>query len=211
MSFGRRKIVAVAVGAIGAAGLAAGAVAATSGSSDEAGDLAAAINKRAGTSITAGDVTGAYQDVLKAHLDAAVAAGKITQAQADEMLQRAKDAPGLPPLGGPVFGGPGGGRLHADVLGPVAKTLNLTEAQLRTKLEAGSTLAKIAKAQGVSRADLIASISSALKDAGVPAARVADLAAHIADDTRPDHGPGPRGRGPGGPGPGWGAGPGPRP
>ncbi len=196
MSFGRRKIVAVAIGAVGAAGLAAGAVAATSGSSDDAGDLAAAINKRAGTSISAADVTGAYQDVLKANLAEAVAAGKITQAQADEMLTRAQSAPGLPPLGA-LGRGPGGHRgPHADVLAPVAKKLDLTEAQLRTKLEAGSSLAKIAKAQGVSRADLIASISTALKAGGVPAARVAELAAHIADDTHSGHGPGREGHGP---------------
>ena len=188
----------VAASAIGAAGLAAGAVAATSGSSDDAGDLAAAINKRAGTQITADDVTGAYQDVLKANLAEAVAAGRITQAQADEMLKRAQTMPGIPLVGGP--GGPGGpgGRdhhgPHADVLAPVAKKIGLTEAQIRTRLEAGSTLAKIAKAEGVSRADLIATISAALKADGVPAAQIADLAAHIADDTRP--GPGERhGRG----------------
>lgn len=195
MTFGRRKIVAVAIGAIGAAGLAAGAVAATSGSSDDAGDLAAAINKRAGTTITADDITGAYQDVLKANLAEAVAAGRITQAQADEMLQRAQSAPGLPPLG--MLGrGPGGHGHHADVLAPVAKKLKLTEAQLRTKLEADATLTAIAKAQGVSRADLIATITAALKAEGVPAARTADLAAHIADDTRRGemgrHGHGPR-------------------
>ncbi len=184
----------VAASAIGAAGLAAGAVAATSGSSDDAGDLAAAINKRAGTSITANQVTGAYQDVLKKHLAEAVAAGKITQAQADQMLTRAQSAPGIPLLRGP--GGPGGRGHHgprADVLGPVAKKLGLTKAQIRTKLEAGSTLAKIAKAEGVSRADLIATLTAALKADGVPADRVADLAAHIADDTRPE--PGERHRG----------------
>lgn len=195
MSFGRRKVMIVAASAIGAAGLAAGAVAATSGSSDDAGDLAAAINKRAGTQITAEDVTGAYQDVLKANLAEAVAAGRITQAQADEMLKRAQSMPGIPLVGGP--GGPGGRDHHgphADVLAPVAKKIGLTEAQIRTRLEAGSTLAKIAKAEGVSRADLIATISAALKADGVPAARIADLAAHIADDTRP--GPGERhGRG----------------
>jgi hypothetical protein len=211
VSIGRRKMIAVAVGAVGAAGIAAGAVAATSGSSDDAGDLAAAINKRAGTSISAADVAGAYQDVLKTHLDQAVAAGKITQAQADEMLQRAKDAPGLPPLGGPGPGGPGRGGPRADILAPVAKALNLTEAQLRTKLEAGSTLAKVAKEQNASREDLIAAISAALTAEGVPAARVADLAAHIADDSHADHDRG-RGRGPGGPGgPGWPGRGGPRP
>ena len=99
------------------------------------------------------------------------------------MLQRAQSAPGLPPLGMPGRG-PGGHGPHADVLAPVAKKLKLTEAQLRTKLEAGTTLTAIAKAQGVTRADLIATIKAALKAEGVPAARIADLAAHIADDTR---------------------------
>ena len=195
MTFGRRKIVAVAIGVIGAAGLATGAVAATSGSSDDAGDLASAINKRAGTAITADEVTGAYQDVLKANLAEAVTAGTITQEQADRMLQRAQSAPGLPPLG--MHGrGPGGHGPRADVLAPVAKKLKLTEAQLRTKLEAGTTLTAIAKAQGVSRADLIATITATLKAEGVPAARIADLAAHIADDPRRGgmgrHGHGPR-------------------
>jgi len=183
VTFGRRKIAAVTIGVMGAAGLAAGAVAATGGSSDDAGDLAAAISARAGTTVTADDVTGAYQDVLKANLAEAVAAGRITQAQADEMLQRAQSAPGLPPLG--MMGrGSGGHGPHADVLAPVAAKLQLTEAELRTKLEAGTTLTAIAKAQGVSRADLITTIRAALKAEGVPADRIADLAAHIADDTR---------------------------
>lgn len=200
MRLGRRRIAALTAGLVGIAALAAGAVAATSGSSDPAGDLAAAINTRAGTSITAADVTGAYLDVLKARLDEAVAAGSITQAQADEMLQRAKDDPGIP--GGFGFGGrdhDGPGHVHADILAPVAKSLSLSEAQLRTKLEAGATLAAVAKTQGVSRADLIATISAALKTAGVPAARIADLAVDIADDTHPGHGPGGRHGGPWGP------------
>ena len=197
MTLGPRKIVAMAVAAIATVGIAAGAVAATSGSSDEAGDLAAAINTRAGTSISAADVTGAFQDVMKTRLDEAVAAGRITQAQADEMLTRAKNAPGLPFLGGPGHRGRGPEGPHTDLVAPVAKTLKLTEAQLRTKLRAGSTLAAIAKDQGVSRADLIASISTVLKADGVPAARIAEIAAHIADETRPPHGPRRERHGPG--------------
>ena len=201
MTFGRRKIAALAAGAVAAVGIAGGAVAATSGSTNQAGDLAAAINKRAGTSITADDVTGAYQDLLKTRLDADVAAGRLTQAQADQILARAKDALVQPGFGGPPFEhGPGRGP-HGAVLGGVAKKLNLTEEQLETRLHSGKTLADIAKAQGVSRADLLATISAALKADGVPAARIDALAAHIADDTGPpEGGPGHRGF-PGGPRP----------
>lgn len=188
----RRRIAVIAAGAVGAAAIAAGGVAATSGGADEAADLASAINKRAGTSITAEDVTGAYQDLLKARLDEAVAAGRITREQADEMLQRAQDRGGLPGLGGPGMGrghGPVFG--HAEILAPVATRLGITEAQLRTRLRDGSSLASIAAARKVSRAELIATIEAALVADGVPADEAADKAAHIADDTH-------RGRGPGG-------------
>lgn len=196
VTFGRRKIAALAAGAIAVAGISAGAVAATNGSADQASDLAAAINKRAGTSITADQVEGAFQDLLKARLTEAVKAGRITQAQADEMLKRAQDDPGLPGFGGPGRGpgfghGPG---MRGDVMDAVAAKLKLTEEQLHTRLESGKTLAQVAQAQGVSRADLIATLTAALKAEGVPAARVAELAKHIADDTHDGPGPG-RGRG----------------
>lgn len=191
MTFGRRKIAALAAGAVAVAGISAGAVAATGGSGDEASDLAAAINERAGTSITADQVEGAFQDLLKERLEEAVAAGRITQAQADEMLQRAQDAPGLPGLGFGRHGAPGGPGFGArgEVMEKVAAKLKLTEEQLHTRLHSGKTLAAIAKAQGVSRAELVATITAALKAEGVPAARAADLAKHIADDAH---------RGPGG-------------
>ncbi len=186
MTFGRRKIAALAAGAVAVAGISAGAVAATSNSSDEASDLAAAINQRAGTSITADQVEGAFQDLLKARLDEAVKAGRITQAQADEMLKRAQDAPGLPgfggPGGGPGFGHGGPGMRGGEVMDKVAAKLKLTEEQLHDRLESGKTLAQVAKAQGVTRADLIATLTAALKAEGVPAARADDLAKHIADD-----------------------------
>jgi hypothetical protein len=184
-------VAALAAGAVAVAGMGAAAVAATGGSADEASDLAAAINERAGTSITADQVEGAFLDLLGDRLDDAVAAGRITQAQADEMLERAQDAPGLPGLGGPGHrGGPGGPGFGArgEVMEKVAAKLKLTEEQIRTRLHDGRTLAQIAKAQGVTRAELVATITAALKAEGVPADRAADIAAHIADDTRP--GPG---------------------
>ena len=190
---GRTKLAAATVGVIAAAGAATGVVAAAgNGSGDPAADLASAINKRAGTSITPEDVTGAHQDLLKERLDAAVAAGKLTREQADDMLARAKDAPlGGPGFGGPGFGPPGGpGHLaRGELLAPVATLLKLNEDQLRTKLHAGSTLAQIAKAQGVSRADLVAAIAKALKaaDPDLTDARATAIAGRIAD------GKGPRG------------------
>jgi hypothetical protein len=191
VTFGRRKIAALAAGAVAVAGISAGAVAATGGSGDEASDLAAAINNRAGTSITADQVEGAFQDLLKQRLDEAVAAGRITQAQADEMLKRAQDAPGLGLGFGGRHGGPGGPGFGArgEVMDKVAAKLKLTEEQLHTRLHSGKTLAAIAKAQGVSRAELVATITAALKAEGVPAARADELAKHIADDAH---------RGPGG-------------
>jgi hypothetical protein len=193
---GRTKLAAAAVGAVAVAGAATGVVAAAGGGSgDRAADLAAAINERAGTSITADDVTGAYQDLLKVRLDAEVAAGRLTQEQADEMLERAKDAP----LGGPgLLGGPGHGPggPRAEVLGPVATLLKLSEDELRAKLRSGSTLAQIAKAEGVARADLVAAIVKALKaaDPDLTDARAKTIAGRIADGTRLRGGP-PGGRG----------------
>ncbi len=191
MTGGRRRIALIAAGAVATAGLAAGAVAATNGGGDGAGDLAAAINERAGTQITADDVEGAYLDLLSERLDEAVAAGRLTREQADEMLERAKDAPGLPGLGpGPGhMMGPGGPGPHGAVLDEVATRLGLTEAQIRQRLDKGRTLTQIAKAEGVTRAQLVATIRAALTDEGVPADRVAELATHIADDTRPEGGP----------------------
>lgn len=199
MATRRRRIALVTAGVLATAGIGAGAVtAATSGAGDPAGDLADAINARAGSSISADDVTAAYRDLLKARLDEAVAAGRLTQDEADEMLRRAEDGPGLPGFGHP--GGPGHGRggRHAEVLDAVAAKLKLTEAQIRTRLEAGSTLAAVAEAQGVRRAQLIATIEAALTADGVPAARAGELAAHIADGRghergeRRFHGPGGR-------------------
>ena len=178
---GRLKLVALTAGAIAAAGVGAGAIAATTGrSGDPAADLAAAINKRAGTSITGEDVKGAFKDLLKARLDADVAAGRLTRAQADAILERAGND--MPPLGHLRFRGPHGPR--ANVLAPVAKLLKTSEADLRATLRSGSTLAQVAKERGVSRADLLATIEKALRSSGpgdLTDEQLRALAARIAD------------------------------
>lgn len=115
---------------------------------------------------------GAYD----ARLDAAVAAGTITKEQADELKQRAKDNGGLP-LFGP---GRGGFELHHGLvrgvsLDAAATYLGLSQAELRTELESGKTLAEIATAHGKTAAGLKLALSDAAKsslDAAVTAGKL---------------------------------------
>lgn len=198
------KAVALTAGALAVVGAGAGAVAATGGGGDPAADLAGAINKQAGTTISSDQVQAAFKDLMKQRLDAEVAAGRLTQAQADEILKNAPTM-GMRPFGGPGPGMHGGG--PRAVMAPVAKLLKLTDAELRAKLQAGATLTKVASQQGVSKADLVAEIKKALaagRPAGAPALSAAELqkrATDIADGKGPRgmhrFGGGHRGFGPG--------------
>ena len=102
----RTRRIAVAGTAVAALGSAAGGVtyAATSGGGpqQESNALAEASTPARARSLTGQDIQAALTDVLKERLDAAVKAGKLTQDEADRMLERAKD--GGVPLG-PGFGG----------------------------------------------------------------------------------------------------------
>ena len=193
MAFSRTRLVAAVGGGVLAGGLIAGGVAIAGGSSGgPAQGLADALNQRAGTSLTASDVQQAFKDVLKSRLDEAVAAGRLTQAQADAILKRAADGP----PGGP-FGGPG--RLHrgGPDLASVASALGLSQDALKSQLRSGKTLAQVAQAQGVSRDKLIDALVAAIKKdrPGVTDAQATQLANRIADGRRGCPG------GPGGPGP----------
>ena len=105
-------------------------------------------------------------------VNAAVAAGKLTQAQANALKQHLQQNGGSPFLlpGGPGF--PGGRGLfrapgffggHADAqddpIAAAAKYLGVSETQLFNQVEAGKSLAQIAKSQGKA--------ASGLKDAMV--------------------------------------------
>jgi hypothetical protein len=200
---------------LGAATLGGGAIAASVSSSDPSTELATALSKQTGQTITPDQVKGAFQDVMKAHLDAEVAAGRLTQAQADSMLAAAKDGNG-PRLGGPGFGpdgdhhrgfGPGPLGPRADLITPLSTLLKVTPTDLRAKLKAGSSLADVAKTQSVTRADLLAAIKKAFPTppagaTGPTAAQQDQLAGHIADEKggpgrgrhRGDRDGGPRGQ-----------------
>ena len=90
-------------------------------------------------------------------IDARVASGDLTQAQADALKQRIANAPADAPFFGGGFGGHGHGMDRGGFGDPskLATFLGITPAQLRTELSAnGATLAGVAQAHGKSRDDL---------------------------------------------------------
>jgi hypothetical protein len=147
-------------------------------------------------------------------LDAAVSAGKLTQAQEDTITANLKQR--VTALVNGTFPARGEHRFgrHAE-LSAAASYLGLTVAQLRTQLEAGKTLAQIADAtSGKSAAGLIDALVTATKtklDAAVSAgkltqaqedtitANLKQLVTDLVNGTRPAlAGPGFRGGWPGG-------------
>ncbi len=160
--------------------------------------------------IDASKLDAALTKALQNRVDAAVAAGRITEAQGDEMKERI--AAGEVPL---VGIGPGGGargfghHFHLADLDAAASYLGVTEAALRTSLSDGSTLADVAKEKGKSvdglKAALVAAakadIAQAVKDGRLTEVQqtklLADLSSRIDDlvngELRLHTGHGPRG------------------
>lgn len=117
----------------------------------------------------------------KAVLAPLVTAGTITQAQSDAVIAAM-------PVGGHGGHGDGGGgrdgkggnggfSAHAAT---VAKALGMTEAELKTQMDSGKTIAQIATAKGVSL-DTIVNAYLVEEQAEHPEATAADLKARILD------------------------------
>ena len=121
-------------------------------------------------------------------IDAAVAAGKITKEQGEAMKARAAQGGGIPFFGGGHRGG-GFGHHGQASLEAAATYLGLTEAELRTQLEAGKTLAEIAKAQGKTvdglekalTADTKAKLDAAVKAGTITQAQADELLKRTTD------------------------------
>jgi hypothetical protein len=119
-------------------------------------------------------LSDALKNALKHQVDAAVAAGRLSKAEGDELKARI-DAGGVPLglLGGfghRGLGFPGFGQLDA-----ASSYLGLTEAQLRTQLSSGKTLAQIAKDQNKSVSGLVDAMTADAKkriEAAVSAGRL---------------------------------------
>ena len=130
-------------------------------------------------------------------------------AEATKAITTAVDQPGTSFSGGPGGrGGPGGVRGMTNDIAAAAAYIGTTEADLRTKLQAGQTLAQIATAAGKTRDGLIAAMvadGNAKIDAAVAAGTMtaaqatekkASLTAHVTaevDQTGPAGRPGGRG------------------
>jgi hypothetical protein len=116
------------------------------------------------------ELTAALKKALLNRVDAAVAAGRLTQEQGDELKARIQ-AGDVPLLG---FGGPGFGHRGHHHFGHVkaaASYLGMTEANLTAALEDGKTLAQVARDRGRSVDGLVATLVDAA---------TADLAAAVA-------------------------------
>jgi len=116
--------------------------------------------------VTPAKLESALKQALKNRVDAAVADGRLTQAQANELKARI-DAGSLPFFGPRGFDHRGGPHLDA-----AAAYLGLSAAELRAQLESGKTLAQVAQARGKSVSGLVDALVADEKQ---------ELAAAVAD------------------------------
>jgi hypothetical protein len=160
------KIVAVGAGLAVVAG-AGGAYAAIS---DKDKDRQAFLNDVASRlNVSPDKLNSALKGAFFDRLDAAVKAGKLTKAQADEIKKRVNQNGGIPfgPGGGPkehhVFAPGAGPGLFGAGFDAAASYLGITPAQLKAQFADGKSLADIAKAKGKSVDDLETKIQDAVK------------------------------------------------
>ena len=122
-------------------------------------------------------LSDALKSAFKARVDAAVADGRITKAQGDELKARI-DSDDVPFFGAPGFrGGHGPGHGGFKELDVAATYLGVTESSLRESLMSGKTLAQVAKDKGKSVDGLVDAIVAEEKKelaAAVSAGRLTD-------------------------------------
>jgi transposase-like protein len=175
----RNHLIAGAVTVAALAGGTAGAVAATS--DDKAAEQTVLSDAAKQLGVSADELRAALSKAEDAQIDAEVKAGRLTQAQADEIKQhRQSDGSvlgfghgghGPGDHGGPGHGGPGGRFLFDDA----AKAIGISEETLFGQLREGKSLTAIAKAHGKTLADVKAAVEQAATerlDADLKAGRI---------------------------------------
>ena len=106
--------------------------------------------------IPSSKLSGALKQALANQVDAAVAAGRLTKEQGAELKQRLESGD-FPLIGG--LHREGGHHLgFFDGLDVAAAYIGVTEAQLRTQLENGKSLAQVAKDHGKTADGLVAAL-----------------------------------------------------
>ena len=180
----KRKVILAGVAALAVA-VTGGAIAATKATSPKAESQAVVNDAAKQLGVQPSELTAALKKALSNRVDAAVQAGRITKAQGDAMKARINSSDS------PLFGGGHRGfgkfghgphfRMHG--LDAAASYLGLTEAQLRTQLRSGKTLAQVAKAQDKSVDGLVdalvkdanAKIDQAVKDGKLTEAQATEI------------------------------------
>ena len=166
----KRKLVAGVAAALVVAGGGAAIGANTFGSPKEESDAVIAdAAKQLG--IEPSKLSAALTKALENRVDAAVAAGRLTKAEGEALKGRIDT--GIVPLF--HAGGRDGFRHHGPSLDTAATYLGLTEAQLRSELDSGQTLAGIARAHGKTAGGLVGALVDAAEeklDAAVAAGRL---------------------------------------
>src|SRR5262245_57947983 len=167
----KRKVAAGAVALVAVAG-GGGAIAATQLSPQQ--ESQTVLNDAAKQlGVSPSDLSAALKGALEKRVDAAVAAGRLTKEQGDELKQRIEAGDF------PLFGfGPGPGAFdHHEMLGGLdaaAAYLGLSEDELRAQLESGKSMAEIANAKGKSVEGLVDAL-------------VADAKKHMDDEVAEGH------------------------
>ena len=209
----KRRIVATGAAALAVAGGGAAVAATGFGAGTPEEESKAVIDEAAQQlGVKSSALSDALRRAMENRIDAAVAAGRITNAEGDALKQRL-ESEDFPLLAGPWFGphgGPGGhGFPH---LAAAASYLGLSETALQTQLAGGKTLADAAKARGKTVAGLVAALVAdekkeldvAVADGRLTRAQADDLLANaeqrftdLVNGTLPERGPhgfgGPRG------------------
>jgi hypothetical protein len=102
--------------------------------------------------VSPSDLSSALKSALEKRIDAAVAEGRLTKGQGDELKQRVESGD-FPLFGIPGFGPAHGSFEHHEMFGGLdsaATYLGVSEDELRSELESGKSLADVAKAKGKS-------------------------------------------------------------
>jgi predicted DNA-binding protein (UPF0251 family) len=158
----------IAVGAAAAFAVLGGgvAVAATQGWSPREESQAVIDDAAEQLGIEPSELSNALEQALKNRVDQAVEEGRLTEEQGQELKERIDS--GETPLLFGAFGFPGHGPFghfgHFADLDAAASYLGLTEAELRSELADGKTLAEIAKEQGKSVDGLVQALVEEAKE-----------------------------------------------